>query len=119
MKIMSNSSQPTSSMRPMVASRSMARYSLGLRDGRSVRARDTVNRASEIQIILNNDVSRVITSIPPNSVAFCFNMSTAQIAMASPDVATMEQISDAVAVAAGVSPAFALGFAYDAAASAV
>jgi hypothetical protein len=98
MKIMSSSSLPTSNRSPIVASRSMARYSPGLREGRSLRARNTVKRASARQIILNNDVSGVITSIPPNRVAFCGNMSTSPIAIASPNAAMAEQIADARSV---------------------
>jgi len=47
---------------------------------------------------LNNDVSGVITSIPPNSVVFWGNMSTAPIAIASPNAAMAEQNADARSV---------------------
>ena len=59
---------------------------------------NTVKTASARQIILNNDVSGVITSIPPNRFAFGGNISTAPIAMASPNVAMTEQNVDARSV---------------------
>ena len=91
MKITSNSSLPTSNISPMVARRSIARYSPRLREDFSEAASDTVKKASAIQMILNSDVSGVITSIPPNSVALRGSSRTAPTAITRPSAATAGQ----------------------------
>ena len=57
-----------------------------------------MKKAKAIQIILNSDVSGVITIIPPKGVALRGNISTAPIAIAIPSAATAEQIPVAVDV---------------------
>src|SRR6266496_999384 len=107
MKIISNSSLPTSSIRPTVAKRIIARYSPGSRSDFSDRARHTVKKARTRQMILKRDVRGVITSIPPNRLALRGNMSTAAIAMTTPRAATKEHQPVAAAVPAAVVGGFA------------
>ena len=64
-----------------------------------------------MQMILNSDVSGVITSIPPKSVALRGNISTAPIAITRPSAATNEQ-SAALRVLE-LLPAFRVGRAID------
>src|SRR5882724_10072225 len=107
MKIISNSSLPTSNMRPTVAKRIIARYSPGSRRDLSDRARHTVKRASPRQMILKSEVSGVITSIPPKGFVFRGNISTAAIAMTIPRPATNEH--QTVEVRLGRMPAAPVG----------
>ena len=57
-----------------------------------------MKKASVMQMILNSDVSGVITSIPPKRVALRGNSSTAPIAIARPSAPITEQIPVAVDV---------------------
>ena len=54
-----------------------------------------MKKASARQMILNRDVSGVITSIPCKSVACCGRIITAPIASANPRVAAKEQMPEA------------------------
>src|SRR5262245_17655676 len=102
MKIVSNSSLPTSNMRPTVAKRISARYSPGCRRDFSDRARHTVKKARPRQMILKSEVSGVITSIPSKRVESRGNINTAAIAITIPRQATNEHQPVAAFVTPGL-----------------